>query len=136
MVYNAFVFLTFDSEKQIVFWEFRMAENTTLPIIPSYRLGLQSPWLIFKLWDWMLEWQCAKVTPSVKQDFEKEWNHGRLSKTGLERVQPHPPELHMLAIVFRNMFYGTSLLGIVVLKDVFVFPKIDRKAHVWTPVTA
>ena len=93
-----------------------MSEDTTLPIIPSYRLGLQSlclktPWLIVKLWDWMLEWQCAKVTPSVKQHFEMERNHGRLSKTGLERDQPPPPELHMLAIVFRKMFYGTSLLG-------------------------
>ena len=44
----------------------------------------QTPWLIFKLWDWMLEWQCAKVTPSVKL-FEMERNHGRLFKTGLER---------------------------------------------------
>ena len=41
-----------------------------------------------------------------------EQNHGRLSKTGLERDQPLiPRELHMLAIVFRKMFYGTSLLG-------------------------
>ena len=39
-------------------------------------------------------------------------------------LAPSPPELHMLAIVFRNMFYVTSLLGIVVLKDVFVFPII------------
>ena len=37
------------------------------------------------------------------------------------RLGLHHAELHMLAIcVFHNMFYGASLLGIVVLKDVFV----------------
>ena len=34
----------------------------------------QTLWLVLKLCDWMLEWQCAKFTQSAKQHFEMEWN--------------------------------------------------------------
>ena len=97
-------FFGFYPESPAIVWDYNI------------RLALQTLWLVLKLCDWMLEWQCDKVTPSVKQLFEMEWNHGRLSKTGLERLQPSSPlpprTTHAGYCVFRNMFYGTSLLGI------------------------
>ena len=57
------------------------------------------------------ELNCVKL-------FEMERNHGRLFKTGLERP---PRTTHAGYCVSQYVLYGTSLLGIVVLKDVFVF---------------
>ena len=55
----------------------------------------QTLWLVFKRCDWMLEWQCAKFTPSVKQQFEMEWNPStaHYSKQESNVSYPRPPPL-------------------------------------------